>query len=85
MKEMLIEHPGNKIVITKVNGRPNVVTLKTIVGAILHDIHSQPSDIDQKAEKLNTIQTKYTENDSVLNIGQIRSKLVEYNLITYSV
>ena len=51
MKEMLIEHLGDEIVITKVNGQPNIFTLKTTADAILElRIPSRPSDRDQEAE-----------------------------------
>ena len=58
MKKMLKDHFGDRIVITDVNGRPNVVTLQTTVVAILQDFHAQSFNKDQEEdEKWSIIRT----------------------------
>ena len=57
MKARLQEHFGNEIIITEINGKPNVVTFRSTVAHILHDFHAQPKNVDLETEKLNVIRT----------------------------
>ena len=57
MKEKLKEHFGDRIVVTNVNGRPNVVTFKTTADAILQEFHAQSFGKDQEEEKMSIIRT----------------------------
>lgn len=58
MKEKLVEHFGKEIVITEINGRPNVVALKSTADSILKEFHkSQLGNISQEEEKRAIIQT----------------------------
>ena len=55
MKEKLLDHFGDKIVVTEINGTQNVVTLRHTASAILRDFYQQPKDIDPETEKLRLI------------------------------
>lgn len=57
MKARLQEHFGDQIIITEINGKPNVVTFGSTVANILHDFHAQPKNVDLETEKLNIIRT----------------------------
>ena len=57
MKARLQEHFGDQIIITEINGKPNVVTFRSTVANILHDFHAQPKNVDLETEKLNIIRT----------------------------
>ena len=57
MKARLQEHFGDQIIITEINGKPNVVTFRITVANILHDFHAQPKNVDLETEKLNIIRT----------------------------
>jgi len=41
MKTKLLEYFGDKIVITDINGKPNVVTFRTLAAAILQEFYVQ--------------------------------------------
>ncbi len=56
MKASIQKHFGEDIVITEINGKPNVVTFRHTASSIISDFHSQPKDIDQQSEKLRIIQ-----------------------------
>ena len=55
MKEKLLDHFGDKIVVTEINGTQNVVTLRHTASAMLRDFYQQPKDIDPETEKLRLI------------------------------
>ena len=55
MKEKLLDHFGDKIVVTEINGTQNVVTLRHTASAILRYFYQQPKDIDPETEKLRLI------------------------------
>ena len=58
MKEELLGHLKNEIVITEINGRSNVVTLKSTADSILQEFHkSQVANKSQEEEKQMIIQT----------------------------
>lgn len=57
MKQCLIDHYGEKITITEINGRSNVVTFKSTASAILQHNYSLPKYDDTEAEKMRLIQT----------------------------
>ncbi|XP_068708169.1 uncharacterized protein [Montipora foliosa] len=57
MKARLQEHFSDQIIITEINGKPNVVTFRSTVANILHDFHAQPKNVDLETEKLNIIRT----------------------------
>ncbi|CAH3160575.1 unnamed protein product [Porites lobata] len=57
MKARLQEHFGDQIIITEINGKPNVVTFRSTVANILHDFHAQPKNVHLETEKLNIIRT----------------------------
>lgn len=66
-KTKLLEYFGDKIIITDVNGKPNVVTLKTTATAILQEFHFREyqDDLDINAEQMNIVKTaaKLIKND----------------------
>ena len=53
MKARLQEHFGDQIIITEINGKPNLATFRSTVANILHDFHAQPKNVDLETEKLN--------------------------------
>ena len=57
MKVRLQEHFLDQIVITQINGKPNIVTFRSTVANILHDFHAPPKNVDRETEKLNIIRT----------------------------
>jgi 5'-3' exonuclease len=57
MKEKLIDHFGERIIITEINGIQNIVTFRGTVSVILNDFYKQPKDSDPEAEKLRLIET----------------------------
>ena len=57
MKARLQEHFGDGIIITDINGKPNVVTLRSTVTTILYEFHARPKNADPETEKLNIIRT----------------------------
>ncbi|KAL9969583.1 hypothetical protein ACROYT_G021813 [Oculina patagonica] len=57
MKARLQEQFGDQIIITEINGKPNVVTFRSTASAILHEFHSQQKDVDLDTEKLSIIRT----------------------------
>ena len=53
MQQKLQEHFGDRIVQTEINGKPNVVTFRSKVSALLHNFYShQKSDPDTDKMKL---------------------------------
>ena len=67
MKTKLLDHFGDKIIITDINGRPNVVTFRTTATAILQEFHflEHQDDLDINEEQMNIIKTaaKLIKND----------------------
>ncbi|XP_028513605.1 uncharacterized protein LOC114574641 [Exaiptasia diaphana] len=58
MKEKLIDHFGNDVVITEINGLSNVVALKRTADSVLKEFHkSQKNKLSQDDEKKAIIQT----------------------------
>ena len=58
MKEMLLEHFGYEILVTEINGRGNVITLKGMANFILQEFHqSLAANERQEEEKHMIIQT----------------------------
>ena len=53
MKTTLLEHFGDRIVRTKINGKPNVFTFRTTAGVVLQNYYSK-----QQQEKENTAEEK---------------------------
>jgi len=41
MKKRLQEHFGEKILLTEINGKPNVATFRTTARTVLHDYYKQ--------------------------------------------
>ena len=56
MKEKLYEKFGDKIIITEINGKANVVTFRTTAKVLLHDFYSAPK-ADDENEKLRLVKT----------------------------
>ena len=57
MKAQIQKHFGNKVIITEVNGRPNVVTFWSTATAILQEFHSQSKVQNVEIEKNRIILT----------------------------
>lgn len=57
MKDQLLHHFGDKIIIAQINGKPNVVTFRGVASSILHDFYHQQKDMDPETEKLCLIKT----------------------------
>ena len=56
MKSKILNHFGENVIITEINGRPNVITLRKTAKAILQDFHqSQQNHSDPEIEKNNII------------------------------
>jgi hypothetical protein len=41
MKERLLEHFGDRIIITEINGKTNVVTFRGLASSMIHDFYLQ--------------------------------------------
>jgi len=65
MKQCLIDNYGEKITITEINGRSNVVTFTSAASGILQHNYSLPKPDDTEAQKMRLIQTaaKLIKND----------------------
>ena len=67
MKTKLLEYYGDKIIITDINGKPNVVTFRTTATAIFQEFHfrEHQDDLDINEEEMNIIKTaaKLIKND----------------------
>ena len=57
MKAKLEEHFSDQIIITEINGKPNVVTFRSTVTSILHEFNAQQKYVDPETENLNIIRT----------------------------
>jgi len=60
-----LKYFGDKIIITNINGKPNVVTFRTTATAILQEFHKHQDDVDIKEQQMNIIKTaaKLIKND----------------------
>ena len=56
MKSKLMEHFGDRIIQTEINGKPNVVTFRSTAKAILQDFYAHKKD-DPEADKMRIIET----------------------------
>jgi hypothetical protein len=77
MKQRLLEHYGEKIVITQLGGRENVVTFRTTASSILQEYYSAGKHkYDDEEEKIRLIVTagKLIRNDA---------KLLEFSHLVY--
>ena len=65
MKKRLKEYFGNKIIITDVNGKPNVIAFYSTASAILQQFHQQQRNEDTEKEKLRLVEAavKIIKND----------------------
>jgi hypothetical protein len=57
MKDRILEHFGTRIIITEINGKPNVVTFRGVASTMLHDFYHQQKEADTEAEKMRLIKT----------------------------
>lgn len=57
MKSKLMEHFGDNIIITELNGKPNVVTFRQTAANILHDFYKAQKKEDPNIEKIQMINT----------------------------
>ncbi|XP_053388038.1 uncharacterized protein LOC123543383 [Mercenaria mercenaria] len=57
MKRRMLEHYGNSIIITELNGKSNVVTFRSRAHAILHNYYHRQNKNDSESEKLAIIKT----------------------------
>lgn len=57
MKEKLLGHFGDRIIITEINGKLNVVTFRSTAYNIIHDFYNQPKDENCTNEKMRIIET----------------------------
>ena len=57
MKKKIQGHFGERIVITELNGKHDVVTFCSTVSAILYEFHKQPKDNTPEQEKMGIIKT----------------------------
>ena len=57
MKKKIQEHFGDSILITEINGTPNIVTFKSKGHSILHKFYTRINKQDPEAEKRSIIQT----------------------------
>ena len=55
MKDKVENYFGENVIITNVNGRPNVVTLRKTATSILNEFHKQQRNDDPEAEKMNIV------------------------------
>ena len=65
MKNKLHEHFGDRVVITEINGKSNVVTFKSTAVNILNEFFHTPNNEDSETEKRRIIKTaaKLIKND----------------------
>ena len=65
MKKRLKEYFGNKIIITDINGKPNVIAFYSTASAILQQFYQQQRNEDTEKEKLRLVEAaiKIIKND----------------------
>ncbi len=56
MKKRLQEHFGEKIILTEINGKPNVATFRTTARAVLHEYYKQQQQENTTEEKMKLVQ-----------------------------
>lgn len=56
MKEQLLQQFGDKIVITEINGKANVVTMRSTAANILHNFYAQSKNDSPDVEKTRLVQ-----------------------------
>ena len=56
MKQKLMEHFGDRIIQTEINGKPNVVTFRNKAKAVLHDFYGH-QNTDPDTDKMRIIET----------------------------
>ena len=76
MKKRITEHFGNNVIITEINGKPNVVTLRSNAASILHEFYYRPKQQDADVERILIIET-------VANLIKNDVKMVETSKINY--
>lgn len=76
MKSKIQNHFGEDVIITEINGRPNVITLRKTAKNILQDFHQSQSQNDPEVEKLNIL--KAAANLIKSDIKHISSSKSEY-------
>ena len=52
MKKRITEHFGNNVIIAEINGKPNVVTLRSNAAFIFHAFYDRPKQQDADVERL---------------------------------
>ena len=52
MKRRLLDHHGERVIITEVKGKPNIVTLRSTTSNILKKFYSLPYSEDPEIQKL---------------------------------
>ena len=57
MHQKLKEHFGERIILTEINGKPNVVTFRNRAKAVLHNFYSQQRGDDPDTEKIRIVET----------------------------
>lgn len=57
MKQKLVNHFGNRIIMTEISGMCNVVTFRHTAYSILQDFYNQPKDDNLANEKMRIIET----------------------------
>ena len=55
MKDCMLEHFGTRMIITEINGKPNVVTVRCVSSTMIND--HQKKETDTQAEKMRLIKT----------------------------
>ena len=68
MKKRLIDHFKDRIIITELAGKSNVVTFRSTASVILHQFYESPKNEDSESEKYRLIETaaKLIKNDAKL-------------------
>ena len=56
IKKRITEHFGNNVIITEVNGKLNVVTLRSNAASILHEFYDRPKQQDADLERIRIIE-----------------------------
>ena len=64
MKKQLLKYFGDRIIITEINGKPNVVTFQSTACRILYDFHTQnPKDPEQEKAQIIKTAAKLIKHD----------------------
>ncbi len=85
MKEQIQKQFSDKIIITEIDGRTNVVTMWSTAASILQDFHSHSKKESSQVEKIRIIQTavKLIKNDikSLINQKDVYPKYKEMSSV----